>query len=487
MRRIDRRTLLRLTASSAATWATACGPAAVAGAKPLLLPPDPPPEPEPEPVLDVAEPGTALGQEEILDWDPRAIPLDDAAFPLGVQAGAPVDDGAILWGNAPGLQRALVRVWRDAPGGVVLDDQQVIEPGPGGSFRLPISGLQAGGEYHYAVFTEDLGARSAVGRVVTAFPPEELRPLTLGCMTCTNQGKVSRFTSLETLAQHDFDLLVHLGDMSYNDGARTLEEYRAKWHDTLNDEGYRAVLPKAGMVMAWDDHEIDNNLDPTSFPADALAAAKDAFFESLPMWRGPNGQIWRRFRWGRTAEIIILDTRTERIPRGDDKRYISYEQMEFLKDALLNSPCHFKIVLNSVPITEMPTLWLNQGDRWQGYGDQRDELTAFIEDNNLDNIWFLSGDFHSGFVSRVQKEGHLSRLWEVAVGPSGNFGNPLAMGADAGIAVEQVFPSDQFLYGSGRIATTLLTFDPANDNVRIQFLDPEDGTPRFDQLVSRDD
>jgi hypothetical protein len=99
-------------------------------------------------------------------------------------------------------------------------------------------------------------------------------------------------------------------------------------------------------------------------------------------------------------------------------------------------------------------------------------------------VWFLSGDFHVGFVARVERDGFHRQTFEVAVGPGGNLNNPLGFVGDAGILRDQIFPDDQFLYGRGALAATTLRFDPIAGTVQIRFVD-EDGGVLFDQTLDR--
>ena len=117
------------------------------------------------------------------------------------------------------------------------------------------------------------------------------------------------------------------------------------------------------------------------------------------------------------SNSFILDCRQERTPsRGE---YVSVAQMTWLKSALSSSPCHFKVILNSVPIAQLPDVWLMEDDRWQGYPRQRDELLNFIVDTPIDNVWFLAGDFHIGAVWRVESSGPRQQIWEILCGPGG--------------------------------------------------------------------
>jgi alkaline phosphatase D len=135
------------------------------------------------------------------------------------------------------------------------------------------------------------------------------------------------------------------------------------------------------------------------------------------------------------------------------------------------------VVLNSVAITNMPLAWdLGAEDRWEGYPAQRDELLEFIYDNELRNVWFLTGDFHIGFVGRVEPRGPGNNLYEIALGPGGNGPNPLGVGLSL---------LDQFEFHTvDPEVATYLTFDPLEDVVRVVFTD-KDGEVLYDESLSQ--
>jgi alkaline phosphatase D len=203
--------------------------------------------------------------------------------------------------------------------------------------------------------------------------------------------------------------------------------------------GMKGLHASVGLYSTWDDHEVGNNWNPETHDPVALAAARRAFFEHHPIRRNDEDpwRIWRRFRWGRTVEVFVLDCRGERLPstrHTAHATYLSRAQMDWLKDGLASSPCAFKVVVNSVPITNFPGIFdlevLGNGrpDRWEGYPAQREEILRHVRDAGLRGVYWLSGDFHFGAVTRIEGEGPYSDMREVLMGPGLNIGNTFAEG-----------------------------------------------------------
>ncbi len=416
---------------------------------------------------------------------PREVGVD-ARFELDVQAGAMRPDGFLAWTWMRTRASVVLRVWRDSrdPAQVLLAYDEVVEPNADGYVHAPVTGLAGGVWYQYAFFVRDgegtLVGRSAIGRVRTAFDPGVVEPLTIAVTSCTSFS-TAPWEALEAMAEEPIDIFLHTGDQSYNDGARTIAEFREKWFRTLGDPGYRALHRAVGFYATWDDHEIDDNFNPEREP-DLVAVGRQAYLETLAVESDEAGRIWRSYVWGDTAEVFVVDSRSERIPstRGRDDVYISRAQMDWLKAGLAASTARFKLVLNSVPITDMPTLYVGTDDRWEGYPAQRRELLDWITGEDIRDVWFLSGDFHIGMVTRVDNSGPARRMLEIAAGPGGN-SNPVASALGT---LESLAGVDQIIYHTRSTENevgTVLELDPAEGTIRVRFFEP-DGTVLYDEV-----
>jgi len=393
-------------------------------------------------VLDATGDSVADAGGSAAPFDPTAVPLDEGVFDLAVQAGDATPHGAVFWthavggvGSDGGAAELHLVIFEDGdegtPGATIVD--QPVSAEDGGFVHVEVDeGLAPGTWYRYVFVASapagGVSARSVVGRVRTALAPDALEPITFGMMSGTKQSN-RPYLTLSWAAEDALDAFLLLGDTAYNDGATTLTAYRDMWRDSLTDEGYRDLLPSTGLIATWDDHEIENNWDPEEIDAAQLAAGTQAFFETIAFRRDPAhpNRIWRVLRWGQTADFFVLDCRSERLPStrsGDHAQYISPEQLAWFKDQLLQSTATFKLVLNSVPITDMPFLFVDNGDRWESYASQREELLQFIEDNDIQGVLWLSADYHLPAIARVSKDGLGADMWELISGPGANMTNP---------------------------------------------------------------
>lgn len=458
-----------------------------------------------EPDIDPAEFETG---EMTIAFAPEAIAANDTVFPLGVQAGAMRPASVLLWTKVEGTEPVMLRVWREAadPGDVVLVYESMEDPtATDGYIHATAGGLAPATFYSYAFFTLGAGmmpdGRSTIGRVRTAPAPGMLLKTRVATATCTGSADVDQrnetapWPALSHMAMQDIDLLLQLGDFSYNDNEITEADYRDEWASTLREQGYRDILRTAGQYVTWDDHEVTDNYDPETLDATRLETAKRVFFENTATERGPGGGLWNSYVWGDTAEFFVLDLRSERRPSTQGtgaEIFISPAQMTWLKERLMMSTAHFKVVLSSVNITGMNDLWdagVSLNDRWEGYPAQRTELLSFIDDNAIANVWFLAGDIHLGFISRLEPEGdRFSNMWELTIGPTGSGANPLgALYENMPETIACAFQCDMMVFVHGRRqVSTILELDPVANTIRATYVDVVTDEVLFDDVLQQE-
>jgi len=346
-----------------------------------------------------------------------------------------------------------------------------VTPSSGGFVRAIVNGLRPNRQHLFAFLlgpSANPTGRSALGRVRTAFADTTLEPILFGGTSCSNQSNRPFPVLQHAGSRDDLDFFIHCGDHTYTDygdNAVTLAQYRRKYEDNWASAGMRALHRSTGMYLTWDDHEVLNNWNPETFSASRLAAARQAFFEHRATRRNTTdtNRLWRSFRWGRTAEIFVLDARSERRPStrstnpNGNSQYLSRAQMNWLKSGLADSPCVFKFVVNSVPIVDRAGA---DSDNWNGYVSQRREILNHISNNRLRGVVWLSGDVHFGAVCKVAASGAWSSIWEVIMGPAGanRDGRPPVVASQFPVLVHGVHNY------------ALLRADPRNRGLTVDFI-----------------
>jgi alkaline phosphatase D len=130
--------------------------------------------------------------------------------------------------------------------------------------------------------------------------------------------------------------LIPATDPRFKTAEEVVAAFRAKWKYNLEDEAYRRFRAQTPHYYQWDDHEVINDWypgdaqigairgTPDTRPMSALIApARQTLFEFTPIRPNPAGRIYRSFRFGKLAEVFLLDARSYRddniLPDGPGK------------------------------------------------------------------------------------------------------------------------------------------------------------------------
>ena len=374
-------------------------------------------------------------------------------FPDGIKSGDPRHNGATLWTRiAPPADGSPVTVlWS------IADDdgmQQVVRGGMattdatrGHTLTLPVRGLAPDRWYHYRFECD--GVPSVVGRVRTAptprAQPDRLRYAFASCQ----QRTASHYVAHRAIAQEGVDFFLHLGDYVYvsDGGTITLDDYRGVYHRFHSNPLLQALHATTPLVAVWDDGEFYNGVDRTGDPV-RLAAARTAWFEHMPVPRGRNDRTYRALRWGRLAEMLLLDTRQYRdpevpantrifdlldaqdtsLPPGEQmfapgRTTLGAPQKRWLKRRLRRARATWRLVGSSYDMAPWkivdrdtpelraanPDLQRNGGiyvsnEAWDDYQAERRELMEHIARHAIPNVVVCSGHTHFYKVSDIMPD-----------------------------------------------------------------------------------
>ncbi|MFE5897355.1 alkaline phosphatase D family protein [Streptomyces sp. NPDC056488] len=393
------------------------------------------------------------------------------AFLHGVASGDPLPDGVLLWTRVTPVPEAVpgsglgpdVRV-----GWEVAEDRGFARTVAAGTttagaatdhtVKADVRGLRPATSYWFR-FTVD-GVVSPAARTRTAPAADTAAPgVRFGVVSCANweAGYFSAYRHLA--ARADLDAVLHLGDYLYEyaSGAYpeakytvraheprheivSLADYRARHGKYKTDPDLRALHAAHPVIAIWDDHEFANdawtggaeNHTPGAEGAWAarVAAAKQAYFEWMPVRASTEGTVFRRLRFGRLADLHLLDLRSFRSAQAktgsgtvdDPERSITGRaQLDWLKAGLAGSDATWQLVGTSVmispvafgalpahllePLAELMGL-PKEGlavnvDQWDGYTDDRRELLAHLTSRGVRNTVFLTGDIHMAWANDV--------------------------------------------------------------------------------------
>lgn len=404
-----------------------------------------------------------------------------SVFLHGIASGDPTADSVILWTRVSvATLRAVDVNWR------IAEDREMTRIVASGRTRTDVSkdftvkvdahGLPAGSTlfYRFTVANE----RSAVGRTRT-LPTGPVDTAKLAVVSCANHPAGFFNVYREIAGRSDLDAVVHLGDYIYEYGSngyasekaealgripepatelRTLLDYRLRHAQYKRDPDSQAMLASLPLIAVWDDHEIANNAwregaeghqeDDGEWNTRRDTAIQ-AYYEWMPIRGKPRGgrtKVFREFRYGDLASLIMLDTRLygrDRQPHaGPDvdaesiesaladpgRRMLGHRQERWLRRRLKNaSGTTWQVLGQQVLMTELISANLeplvdpdgpssipkellqsiierSKGnttsvlDAWDGYPLAREDLYNDLG-RYATNPVVLSGDFHTNLAA----------------------------------------------------------------------------------------
>jgi alkaline phosphatase D len=405
-------------------------------------------------------------------WLPRSAwsqpALRENPFTLGVASGSPDASSVVLWTRLAGasLPRGPVTLrWE------LADDEAFT--------RIARSGVaQALPELAHAVHVEAQGLApdrpyfyrfaagdwvSPVGRTRT-FPAEDaaVQRLRLAYASCQrwDHGYYGAYRHMRDDAP---DAVVFLGDYIYEYPSTrgavrpcggwvlTLDDYRARYALHRSDPDLQAMHQACPWLFTWDDHEVQNDYageqagsqGPTVADfARRRAAAYQAWYEHVPvrssvlvnalqgLATGHGLRIYGQQRYGRLAQLLLLDNRQYRSPQActpggrngsgvinplqcpsladADRTMMGAEQEAWLARELARDGATWTVLNQSTlfgPRDLAPgpgqLLW---NDGWDGYPAARQRLVDALRGSRAANPVLLGGDVHENWVGHVKAD-----------------------------------------------------------------------------------
>ncbi|MFF4737977.1 alkaline phosphatase D family protein [Streptomyces sp. NPDC001262] len=395
------------------------------------------------------------------------------AFLHGVASGDPLPDGVLLWTRitpapdaVPGSGRgpAVEVTWEVAEDAaftrVAARGTVTATAASDHTVKADVRGLRPATGYFYR-FTAGTAVSPAARTRTAPAHDTAAESIRFGVVSCANweSGWFSAYRHLA--ARRDLDAVLHLGDYIYEyksgeyPAAKyvvrkhepeheivTLADYRTRHGRYKTDPDLQALHHTHPLIAIWDDHEFAN--DAWSGGAEnhtpgaegdwtaRMAAAKQAYFEWMPVRPSIAGTTYRKLRFGTLADLHLLDLRSFRTQQArtgsgkvdDPERTITGRaQLDWLKSGLATSDTAWRLVGNPVmmspvafgalpahllePLTKLlglPTGGVTVNtDQWDGYTDDRRELLTHLTDRGIGNTVFLTGDIHMAWANDVPK------------------------------------------------------------------------------------
>ena len=320
---------------------------------------------------------------------------------------------------------AIVWAQTAAPGTVEIE----VTPEAGGAVRtfaltasdandyvvqLRVPGLDPGKRYRYrvrahgetregSVRTQRFAARREdAPDVVIAFGSCHFVAYPNAAFPADNGGDYQIF---DAIAAKSPDVMLWLGDNVYlqtpdftDPGAMATHYAQARAFEPL-----QRLFNTVPQLAIWDDHDYGPNDSDRSYPFKHETLKLFQRYWPNPSFGLPG--VPGIFGWVRLADVdlFLLDDRyhrhPNRYPNVAEKSMFGAAQFEWLKEALLSSDAHVKLVASG-------SQWWNRASRFEGlhqFPDEQRRLSEWLRKQKIDGVVFLSGDRHFGELLRIER------------------------------------------------------------------------------------
>lgn len=222
---------------------------------------------------------------------------------------------------------------------------------------------------------------------------------------------------LRQMASRKASAALLLGDLAADDRNNLVGLHRSDYLLRDLSPGWRALAAGTPILTTWDDHDyFDNDLSgiPEGFTAADRAAVRAVWHEN---WVNPGRDldntdhgIESRTRVG-PCDVILLDTRSHRGPKGGEGAFLGREQIEWLEKQLADCKAPFLILSSGTMWSDEVSKGKDSWGVWDPAGRKR--IFSMIAEKKL-AVLLLSGDRHGARVMRIPwKAGHAFREFEV--------------------------------------------------------------------------
>jgi len=368
-------------------------------------------------------------------------------FYHGVASGDPLADRVIIWTRVtPQALQDVDVSWK------IATDQAMQNVVNSGSFttnedrdftvKVDADGLEPDTYYYYQF--EALNGKSPVGRTKTT-PIGKTDEVAFAVVSCSNY-EAGYFNAFGRIAEKDdLDAVLHLGDYIYEYGVGVygdttlgrlnvppheivkLSDYRTRYALYRLDEDFQAAHQMHPFITIWDDHEITNNSYKTGAQnhqpdeegdyETRKSVARQAYYEWLPVRETERQELYRQIDFGNLVDLIMLDERlagrSQQVdsitaPNYEDpeRSMLGAQQLAWFQEQLANSGATWKVIGNQVIFSELDFSEIFPGlirnlDAWDGYPVEKQKIINFIQENDVKNVVFVTGDSHASWAFEV--------------------------------------------------------------------------------------
>lgn len=227
----------------------------------------------------------------------------------------------------------------------------------------------------------------------------------------------------ETMADEKASFMLWLGDNWYTREADYFSQW-GLWYRASRDRSMPVLqrfLRSMQHYAIWDDHDYGPNDGDKSYSLKETSLQVFKNYWANPSY-GQNGQgIYSRISYG-DCDFFLMDDRYFRSnddmsafvygQPNPDKRMWGTEQLEWLKNSLLQSKATFKFIVTGSQTLNPASPY----DCLQDYPIEFNELMSYLNAEKINGVMFLTGDRHHSEVIRYDRNDSYT-LYDITSSP----------------------------------------------------------------------
>lgn len=344
---------------------------------------------------------------------------------------------------------------------------------------VPVTGLEAGSRYAYAVLVDGRPVVSPEQTMLATAPQANTTgKVRIVFGSCFHRWGLGNPKQSELIRSREPQAMLLLGDVAVQDRDNHLGMHRADYFLRDLHPAWRNLVATVPVYATWDDHDYFNN-DRAGIPkGHTLKDKQDVCDVFKHAWNNPSygfgderRGIFTRTRIG-PCDILMVDNRYFR----DKERgaFLGDAQMAWLKQNLLDCGTPFIIL-------SCGTMWSDYvsggKDSWGSCDPKgREEIFDIIEKNRIGGVLLISGDRHGARGFTIPRPSGFA-FYEFEAG---------SLGGRTGPPVTNPKWATQFYGIAGQYAFGEFTIDATLPDPEVTFrLIRDDGKPLHELTLKR--
>lgn len=228
---------------------------------------------------------------------------------------------------------------------------------------------------------------------------------------------------IESMAKEKANFMMWLGDNWYTRESDFFDDW-GLWYRASHDRSVpilQKFLRSMPHYAIWDDHDYGPNNGDLSFALKETSRKVFTRYWANPSYGEDGKGIYTKISYS-DADFFLLDDRTFRSADFMDamingkpnpnKKMFGEKQMNWLKNAVINSSAPFKIIVAGSQVLNVASTQ----DCLKDYPVEFEELLSFLEQERISGVLFMSGDRHHSEIIRYQRP-QAYALYDITTSP----------------------------------------------------------------------